>query len=91
MANSAQFAGAYEETFIQPWRGNLLITTPVGNQADQKESKKEPLEPSEPPHEELEKELIPATTAADDGARLSDWFVPSLQGPRRKLSLNAFG
>jgi hypothetical protein len=27
MATPAQFAGAYEQIFVQPWRGNLLITT----------------------------------------------------------------
>jgi hypothetical protein len=28
MATPAQFPRAYEQTFEQPWRGNLLITTP---------------------------------------------------------------
>jgi hypothetical protein len=29
MATSAQFPAAYEETFIKPWRGNLMVTTPT--------------------------------------------------------------
>jgi hypothetical protein len=42
MATAGQFPAAYEETFAQPWRGNLLITTPTAGPA--------PIEPPEPPH-----------------------------------------
>lgn len=91
MATSAQFPTAYEETFIKPWRGNLLITTPAGNDANQKDLKREPLEPPEPPHYESPQELIPATVAVDDGARLSDWFGPSLAGPRPNFRAKLLG
>jgi len=40
IATSAQFPAAYEEAFIKRWRGNLLITTPVGNQQIRRNLKK---------------------------------------------------
>lgn len=83
MATSAQFPAAYEETFIQPWRGNLLITTPA--------ARPEPLEPPDPPHYEQPQELLPASVAVDGGSRLSDWFGPSLSGPRPNFQAGPLG
>jgi hypothetical protein len=93
MATSAQFPAAYyEETFVQPAHRNLMIITPAaGNPANQKELNSTKPEPSEPPHHEPQQELLPATVSIEDCGKLSNWFGPSLAGPRPNFRAGPVG
>jgi hypothetical protein len=93
VSTAPQFFENPAPVFSPAQRGSLVVvlTPPSGNQVDQKELKATKPEPSEPPHYEPKQELPPATVAADDGARLSDWFGPSLSGPRPNFRAGPLG